>query len=60
MGSVGQLVQFGHECRVSLGKVDQPPQRDVDPARRLHALEVPNVVRGLGGEVAYQLEASLG
>ena len=34
----------------------QPPQCDVDPTRRLLALEVPDVVRGLGDDVACQLE----
>ena len=44
-GSVGQL---------GLDTVDQPPQRDVDPARHLLTLEDPDVVRGLGDDVASQ------
>nr|DAK21407.1 MAG TPA: hypothetical protein [Caudoviricetes sp.] len=60
VGSVGQLGQLGHEPLVGLDTVDQPPQRDVDPARRLHPLEVPDVVRGLGGKVAHQLEPLVG
>lgn len=44
-GSVGQL---------GLNTVDQPPQRDVDPARHLLLLEGPDVVRDLGDDVASQ------
>lgn len=44
-GSVGQL---------GLDTVDQLPQRDVDPARRLLLLEDPDVVRDLGDDVAGQ------
>lgn len=47
-GSVGQL---------SLDKVDQPPQRDVDPARRLLLLEDPDVIHDLGDDVACQSES---
>lgn len=50
-GSVDQL---------SLDTVDQPPQRDVDPARRPLSLEVPDVVRGLGDDVASQLSGHFG
>ena len=46
-GSVGQL---------GLDAVDQPSQRDVDPARRLLSFEVYDVVRALGDDVACQLE----
>lgn len=52
-GSVGQL---GHESLVGLDAVDQPPQRDVDPARRLLPLEVPDVVRDFRGDIASQLK----
>lgn len=44
-GSVGQF---------SLDTVDQPPQCDVDPARLLLILEVPDVVRDLGDDVVCQ------
>lgn len=44
-GSVGQL---------DLDMVDQPSQRDVDPARHLLVLEDPDVVRDLGNDVASQ------
>lgn len=44
-GSVGQL---------GLDAVDQPPQRDVDPARRLLILEDPDVIRDLGDDVTSQ------
>ena len=47
-GSVGQL---------GLDTVDQPPQRDVDLARRLLILEGPDVVRDLGDDVASQPES---
>lgn len=56
-GSVGQL---GHERLVGLDAVDQPPQRDVDPARHLLPFEVADVVRGLGGDVVSQLEDLVG
>lgn len=46
-GSAGQL---------GLGAVDQPPQRDVDPARSLLSLEGTDVVHGLGDEVMCQLD----
>nr|DAY13904.1 MAG TPA: hypothetical protein [Caudoviricetes sp.] len=49
LGSLGQL---GHESLVSLGVVEQPLQRGADPARRLLPLEVPDIIRGLGGEGA--------
>ena len=49
-GAGGSVDQLG------LDAVDQPPQRDVDPARRLLTLEVSDVVRGLGDDVACQLE----
>lgn len=51
--SVGQ---FGRENLVGLDAVDQPPQRDVDPARNLLSLEVPDVVRDFRGDVASQLK----
>ena len=44
-GSVGQL---------GSDPVEQPPQRNVDPARHLLPLEVPDVVRDLGDDVASQ------
>lgn len=47
-GLVGQLGQLG------LDTVDQPPQRDIDPARRTLLLEDPDVVRDLGDDVASQ------
>lgn len=46
--SVGQL---------GLDAVDQPPQRDVGPARHLLTLEDPDVVRDLGDDVASQPES---
>lgn len=49
-GADGSVVQLG------LDTVDQPPQRDVDPARHLLPLEVPDVVRGLGDDVVRQLD----
>ena len=45
---------------VYLGTVDQSPQCDVDPGRRLLSLEFPNVVRGLGDNVAHQPEGIAG
>lgn len=56
-GSVGQL---SHESLVSLDAVDQPSQGDVDPARRLLILEDPDVGRGLGDDVASQLNDLVG
>lgn len=44
-GSVDQL---------SLDTIDRLPQSDVDPARRILALEFPDVVRDLGDDVASQ------
>lgn len=58
--SVGQLGQLGLEGFVCLGTVDQPPQRDVDPARHFLPLEVPDVARGLGYEGVNQLERFVG
>lgn len=52
-GLVGQL---GHERLVGLNTIDQPPQRDIDPASRLLPLEDPDVVRGLGDDVVSQLK----
>ena len=52
--------QFGHELLVRLDAVDQPPQRDVDPARHLLPLEGPDVVRGLGDDIACQLKNLVG
>ena len=53
----GPLGQLGHEGLVGLDAVDQPPQRDVEPARRPLSLEVPDVVCGLGDDVAHQPES---
>ena len=50
LGIVGSAGQLG------LDAVDQPPQRDVDPAGHPLPLEGPDVVRGLGDEVMRQLE----
>lgn len=47
-GSVGQL---------DLDAIDQLPQRDVDPARRLLVLEDHDVVRDLSDDVASQSES---
>lgn len=44
-GSVGQL---------SLGTIDQLPQRDIDLARHTLLLKGPDVVRDLGDDVASQ------
>ena len=55
--SVGQ---FGRENLVGLDAVDEPPQRDVDPARHLLPLEVPDVVRDFRDDVASQLKDLVG
>lgn len=50
-GSVGQL---------GLDTIDQPPQRDVDTARRPLLLEDLDVVRDLGDDVANQSKSIVG
>lgn len=52
------LPQFGSVGQPGIDAVDQPPQCDVDPARRLLPLEVQDVVRGLGDDVTRQTEGA--
>nr|DAV39963.1 MAG TPA: hypothetical protein [Caudoviricetes sp.] len=47
----------GSVVQLDFDTVDQPSQRNVNPARCLLPLELPDVVRGLGDDVAYQLES---
>lgn len=51
----GRAVDLGPGGSV-VGQVGQPPQRDVDPARHLLPLKVPDLAHGLGGEGVDQVE----
>lgn len=59
-GSPVSVGQFGRENLVGLETVDQPPQRDVDSARHLLSLEVPDVVRDFRDDVVSQLKDLMG
>ena len=44
----------GVASTLNLDTVDQPPQRDADPARHLLPLDAPDVVRDFRGDIASQ------
>ena len=55
-GREGLAGQPGLESLVGLDAVDQPPQCDVDPARHLLSLDIPDVVRDFRDYIACQLK----